>query len=159
MTSEKIKRAQRLLNEMNLDGWTILTNHGRDLHALLLLGKKNPGRVFILVTQNEKPHVIVSQMEAPIFENNLDIEVLPYSTNEQLLEQIKNEFSQFSDNSTIILDYADDPLGRDDTFDLMTYGEVKKLKTMFPEISFESAIPFLKKLRTIKTKAEIHAVS
>ena len=157
MTNERIKFAKQLLKEMNIDGWVIITNQGRDLHTTLLLGKKNPGRLFILVTQDKSPSVIVSQMEAPIFEDVSDIEVISYPSNKEFLEQIKNEFSQFSDNSTIILDYAEDPLGRDDTFDLATYGEVNKLKTMFPEISFESAIPFLKKLRTIKTDAEIHA--
>jgi len=157
MTNERIKSAQQLLKEMNIDGWVIITNQGRDLHTTLLLGKKNPGRLFILVTQDKSPSVIVSQMEAPIFEDVSDIEVISYPSNKEFLEQIQNEFSQFSDDSKIILDYAEDPLGRDDTFDLATYGEVSKLKTMFPEISFESAIPFLKKLRTIKTDAEIHA--
>jgi Xaa-Pro aminopeptidase len=157
MTNERIESAQQLLKEMNIDGWVIITNQGRDLHTTLLLGKKNPGRLFILVTQDKSPSVIVSQMEAPIFEDVSDIEVISYPSNKEFLEQIKNEFSQFSDNSKIILDFAEDPLGRDDTFDLATYGEVNKLKTMFPEISFESAIPFLKKLRTIKTDAEIRA--
>ena len=145
MTNERIKSAQQLLKEMNIDGWVIITNQGRDLHTTLLLGKKNPGRLFILVTPDKSPSVVVSQMEAPIFEDVSDIEVISYPSNKEFLEQIQNEFSQFSDNSTIILDYAEDPLGRDDTFDLATYGEVSKLKTMFPEISFESAIPFLKK--------------
>lgn len=157
MTAERIKHAQELLKEMNYDGWVILTNHGQDLHALLLLGKKNPGRLSVIVTPNENPRIIVSQMEAPIFEDVVGIEVSSYSDTKQLVELIKNEFSQFSDNSKIILDYVDDPLGRDDTFDLMTYGEVTKLKTMFPKISFEPAAPFLKKLRTKKTEAEIKA--
>jgi Xaa-Pro aminopeptidase len=157
MTNERIKSAQQLLKEMEIDGWVIITNQGRDLHTTLLLGKKNPGRLFILVTPDKSPSVVVSQMEAPIFEDVSDIEVISYPSNKEFLEQIQNEFSQFSDNSTIILDYAEDPLGRDDTFDLATYGEVNKLKTMFPEISFESAIPFLKKLRTIKTDTEVHA--
>ncbi|MFX1519573.1 MAG: M24 family metallopeptidase [Promethearchaeota archaeon] len=157
MTNERIKSAQQLLKEMNLEGWVIITNQGRDLHTTLLLGKKNPGRSLILVTPDKSPSVIVSQMEAPIFEDVAGIEVIPYPSNEQFLEHIQNEFSQFSDNSQLILNYVDDPLGRDGTFDLATYGEVNKLKTMFPEIEFKPAAPFLKKLRTIKTDSEIRA--
>jgi Xaa-Pro aminopeptidase len=157
MTNERIKAAQQLLKEMNLDGWVIVTNQGRDLHTTLLIGKKNPGRLLILVTPDKSPSVIVSQMEAPIFEDVSDIEVIPYPSNKEFLEHIQNEFSQFSDSSTVILNYVDDPLGRDGTFDLATYGEVNKLKTMFPEIKFKPAASFLKQLRTIKTDSEIRA--
>jgi len=158
MTKERIKSAQQLLKEMEIDGWVIITDQGRDLHTTLLLGKKNPSRLLILVTPDKSPTVIVSQMEAPIFEDIADIEVIPYPSNKEFLEHIKTEFSQFSDNSaTVILNYVDDPLGRDGTFDLATYGEVNKLKTMFPEIEFKPAASFLKKLRTIKTDSEISA--
>ncbi|MFW9995855.1 MAG: M24 family metallopeptidase [Candidatus Odinarchaeota archaeon] len=160
----KLTQAEKLIDEMDLDGWFFISNGGSDVHASLLTGGLlSHARSSFMITPPGEPNTILiarleyEMVERRVRELGLDIDVYPFKTSEEELELIRGAFHG---KNEVALNYAELESGfLTETYipgtDILKYGEYQNLKNFLPEITFVSAQSLIFNLRMRKTVEEI----
>ncbi|MHA1828684.1 MAG: M24 family metallopeptidase, partial [Candidatus Heimdallarchaeaceae archaeon] len=149
---EKIKRIQNVLREHKTDGWIVFCHHSYDIHLKYLLEKWFASPTLVFIPQSGKPQVITSQMEAMVIDTQV-YDVTAYKSGVELTEYLKKRIKNIPKESTIALNYLDDPQG-EWSFDILPFGTFKLLTNLNKKIKYIPAKDIIFDIRAVKTKKE-----
>ncbi len=158
---EKIERVQQVLKKHKIDGWIVFCHHSYDIHQKYLLEKWYSSPILILIQQEGKPKIIVSQMEAMMVEEEV-YDVLSYKKGEELKQLIKTEMEGIPNNSKIAMNFVDeDKVFKNMNYDIISSGTFKALTKYNTNLEYVSARDIIFDIRAVKTKKERenHAIS
>jgi Xaa-Pro aminopeptidase len=154
----KFEKAQKILKELNGDGWLIVCNEDSDVNSRFLLGVESHARHYIYVAANGDHRILAAQMEAPMIERSLknkgvNAKVDSYNS----LEDLVSKLSLIINKSRIALNFGEDLFSQKGTSfaDLIRVGDYFSLKNLSPNTEFFSAAPIISKLRSIKSQQEL----
>ncbi|MFW9853262.1 MAG: M24 family metallopeptidase [Candidatus Thorarchaeota archaeon] len=151
--SEKIKKIQDVLKKHDLDGWIVFCHHSYDIHLKYLLEKWFSGPTFILIPKKGKPHVIASQMEFMMIDNEI-YEVKKYKKGDELIPLLKEELETIPKGSKVALNYVEESF-RDFNYDIISAGTFKAITNLSKHIQYVPAKDIIFDIRAHKTKKEI----
>ncbi len=154
----KFEKAQKVLKELNGDGWLIVCNEDSDVNSRFLLGVQSHARHYIYVAANGDHRILAVQMEAPMIErslknNGVNAKVDSFNSMEDLVSKL----SLIINKPRIALNYGEDLFSQKGTgfADFIRVGDYFSLKTLSPKTEFFSAAPIISKLRSIKSQEEL----
>lgn len=151
----KISQAVKYLNEFDIDSWIIFSSEGSDPAVQLLTGINTVGRTFFIFTKSGKRYALCSVIDAQESEESgLFDEVITYRND---LPEKLNLILDAIKPKNIALNYS----LNDNLCDGLTVGRYRWLSKILGEkykSRFVSSEPFLKKIRSIKTPAEIEKI-
>jgi Xaa-Pro aminopeptidase len=155
---EVIERAQKILNELDYDGWLIVTRENEDVHSRFVLGIRVYSTHAIIVPKKGNVKVLITRMEGAMVRDR-GFFVEEYGGEIKFSEKLKEMIADFGENSKIVINYVENSIieGKGG-FDKMPVGIFTSLKTVLENVSLESAAPFLEKLRSVKTPKEIKKI-
>lgn len=155
INKEKIEQAVTFLVNMQMDLWLIYTSEGSDPCLPLIPGVKTHGPGAFLIHKNGTKIAICSSIDAQdIEQSELFDEVLKYSTN---FEEVLKDTVKRLHPKTIALNYSKNEHLADGLTTGRYFWLVEALEGTF-EGEYVSSEPFLKKLRSIKTKTELEKI-
>jgi Xaa-Pro dipeptidase len=156
ISSEKLKQAEQLLREQQIDCWLILTREGSDPSLPLVVGARSVHQAAIFICSNGKHSVISSVSDKGNYESlGLFHEVIAYeaSIEETFLNQL-----QYLNPMKLALNISES----DHLCDGLTQGlyewlesTVGREKLLEIEVSSEA---ILKRLRSVKTQSELECI-
>jgi Xaa-Pro aminopeptidase len=154
----KFDKAQKLLQNINADGWLIVCDEDNDIHSRYLLGVGSHALHAIFIAADGKHKILPVKMEANMVANSLkdkgvNAEITEFNSTKEFVEKLKPIVNKpkialnfgeniFEENTTSFADYI--PLG--------TYLALKK---MAPDADFISAAPIIEELRSVKSSEEL----
>jgi Xaa-Pro aminopeptidase len=152
---EKVEQSIKYLTESQVDAWLIYTSEGSDPCLPLIPGVNTVGPGVFLFTQNKGCYAVCSSIDAQdIEESEVFDEVIKHEVS---LENSLKELMRKLSLKKIALNYSlEEPLA-----DGLTTGRYRWLMRVlgeFQDIEFVSSEPFLTRLRSIKSTAEITAI-
>ncbi|MFX1356850.1 MAG: aminopeptidase P family N-terminal domain-containing protein, partial [Promethearchaeota archaeon] len=154
----KFEKAQKVLNELNADGWLIVCKEDTDVHSHYLLGVKSHARHYIYISTDGNHKVISVEMEAPMIKRSLKnkglhAEVIIYKTMDELL----NFLSKLINKTRIALNFGENVLSENGSqyADYIYTGDYFSIKQIAPKTEIISAAPIIYELRSIKSKEEL----
>jgi len=154
----KIDKAQKLLKDINADGWLIVCDEDNDIHSRYLLGVGSHALHAIFIAADGKHIVVPVEMEANMIKNSLakrgvDAEIIPFKSLKDFIEKLK----PIVNKPKIALDFGENIFESDDTSyaDYIPLGAYLALKKIAPETDFISAAPIIYELRSVKSSAEL----
>ncbi|MEZ7172947.1 M24 family metallopeptidase [Sporosarcina sp. OR05] len=152
---EKVEQAISYLNEGYADAWLIYASESSDPCLELVPGVATVGPGIFLFTKDGGRYAICSSIDAQdIEESGVFHEVIKHSPS---IEEGLRELMLKVAPKRIALNYSiEEPLA--DGLTTGRYRWLMKALSEFPEVEFVSSEPFLTKLRSIKTKAELQAI-
>ncbi len=155
----KFEKAQKILKELNGDGWLIVCNEDSDVNSRFLLGLESHARHYIYVAANGDHRILAAQMEAPMIERSLKnkgVNAIVDSYNS--LEDLVSKLSLIINKSRIALNFGEDLFSQKGTgfADFIRVGDYFSLKNLSPNTEFFSAAPIISKLRSIKSQQELN---
>ncbi|MHA2430625.1 MAG: M24 family metallopeptidase [Promethearchaeota archaeon] len=155
---DKFEKAQKILKEINADGWLIICNEDSDINSRFLLGVGSHARHYIYVAADGNHKVLSVEMEAAMIkrslkERNIKCEVNFYRS----LKQLKKLLSPIVNKSRIALNFGENVLNEDGTSqaDYIHAGDYFSVKDLAPKTEFISAAPIIYELRSIKSSEEL----
>ncbi|MFX1314660.1 MAG: M24 family metallopeptidase [Promethearchaeota archaeon] len=154
----KFERAQKILKEINADGWLIICNEDTDIHSRFLLGVESHALHFIFVSMDGNHKIIPVEMEANMILKSLKskgikAEVIPYNSLTDLTKKLK----PIIDKPQIALNFGENILDPDGTpyADYLQVGAFNAIQQLVPNAKFISAAPIIYNLRSQKTSEEL----
>ncbi|MGB5909574.1 MAG: Xaa-Pro peptidase family protein [Promethearchaeia archaeon] len=155
---DKFEKAQKILKEINADGWLIICNEDSDINSRFLLGVGSHARHYIYVAADGNHKVLSVEMEAAMIkrslkEKNIKCEVNFYRS----LNGLKKLLSPIVNKSRIALNFGENVLNEDGTSqaDYIHAGDYFSVKDLAPKTEFISAAPIIYELRSIKSSEEL----
>lgn len=152
---EKMNQAIHYLNEENIDAWIIYTSEGSDPCLPLITGVKTVGPGAFLFHRSGEKIAVTSSIDAQdVRESGLFDQVLTYSNS--LKDEISNVIGGWKPEKIALNKSKYEHLA-----DGLTAGRMLWLKSALNEVfkgEYVSAEPFLTKLRSVKTGAEIQKI-
>jgi len=154
----KFQKAQKILNELNADGWLIVCKEDSDVHSHYLLGVQSHARHYIYISVDGNHKVLSVEMEAPMIKRSLknkgiNAEVIIYHTLDQLIEFL----SKIINKTRIALNFGENVLSENGSqyADYIYAGDYLSIKEIAPKTEIVSAAPIIYELRSIKSKEEL----
>ncbi|MFX1413856.1 MAG: M24 family metallopeptidase, partial [Promethearchaeota archaeon] len=154
----KFEKAQKVLKELNADGWLIICNEESDIHSRFLLGVGSHARHYIYVATDGNHKVISVEMEAAMIERslkkkNVSCEVNYYRSSEELIDLLTSIINK----PRIALNFGENILKENGTSyaDYLRMGDYFSLNELSPETEFISAAPIVYELRSVKSPTEL----
>ncbi|MFX0040139.1 MAG: M24 family metallopeptidase [Promethearchaeota archaeon] len=154
----KFEKAQKLLQEIKVDGWLIVCNEDNDINSRYLLGVGSHALHAIFIAADGKHKILPVQMEANMVEKSLnnkgvDAEIIPFNTVGEFMEKLKPIINK----PKITLDFGENIFEPEETTyaDHIPVGTYLALKKMAPNTDFISAAPIIYALRSIKSSEEL----
>ncbi|MFW9970477.1 MAG: M24 family metallopeptidase [Candidatus Odinarchaeota archaeon] len=154
----KFEKAQKLLQDINADGWLIICNEDNDIHSRYLLGVSSHAVHAIYISATGKHKILPVVMEAHMIKNSLDnkgidAEIIPFNSLSDFTEKLK----LIVNKSTIALDFGENIFESQETSyaDYIPHGTYLALKQMAPNTKFVSAAPIIYELRSVKSSEEL----
>jgi Xaa-Pro aminopeptidase len=154
----KFEKAQKLLRDINADGWLIICNEDNDIHSRYLLGVSSHALHAIFIAANGKHKVLPVVMEANMVEeslkkNQVNADIIPFNT----LSDFTDKLKLIVNKPKIALDFGENIFESEETSyaDHIPFGTYLALKKMAPQTEFISAAPIIYELRSVKTSKEL----
>ncbi|MFX0056816.1 MAG: M24 family metallopeptidase [Candidatus Hodarchaeota archaeon] len=154
----KFQKAQKILQELNVDGWLIVCCGDSDANSRFLLGVASHARHYIYVASDGNHKVISVEMEAPMIKRSLknrgiNVEVLIYKTADDLIGIL----SKLLDKQRLALNFGEHVLIDTGTeyADYIYAGDYFSIKDMVPQTELLSAAPIIYELRSVKSKEDL----
>ncbi len=154
----KFDKAQKLLQNINADGWLIVCDEDNDIHSRYLLGVGSHALHAIFIAADGKHKVFPVLMEANMVKNSLEkkgvkAEVIPFNSIREFAEKIK----PIANKPKIALDFGENLFTVESTSyaDYIPLGTYQALKKMAPDTEFISAASIIYELRCVKSSEEI----
>lgn len=154
----KFQKAQKVLNELNADGWLIICDEDSDIHSRFLLGIGSHARHYVYVAADGNHKIISVEMEAAMIkrslkEKNINCEVNSYRS----LKELINLLASIIKKPRIALNFGENILKENGTAfaDFLRTGDYFSLKELAPETEFISAAPIIYELRSVKSSQEL----
>jgi Xaa-Pro aminopeptidase len=154
----KFEKAQKLLKELNADGWLIICNEDSDIHSRFLLGVGSHARHYIYVAADGDHKVISVEMEAAMIDRSLkkksvNSEVSFYRSLKELISLL----TPIINKPRIALNFGESILKENGTpfADYIRFGDYFSLKELAPDTDFISAAPIIYELRSVKSLGEL----
>jgi Xaa-Pro aminopeptidase len=154
----KFERAQKILQDLNLDGWLIICKERNDIHSRFMLGVDSPSPHFIYISADGNHQVVAVAMEAPMVSRKLKArgvhaKVEAYRSGEEL----KKFMGKIIKKDKIALNFGEDVLDITGSAyaDFITAGTYNFLKNKAPDTKFSSAAPIIYELRSVKSNEEL----
>lgn len=152
---EKMKQAIHYLNDEKIDVWLIYTSEGSDPCLPLVTGVKTVGPGAFLFHKSGEKIAITSAIDAQdVRESKLFDHVFTYKNG--LAKELSRVIGEWNPQTIALNKSKHEHLA-----DGLTAGRMMWLKTALKDVfkgEYVSAAPFLKKLRSIKTDAEIEKI-
>jgi Xaa-Pro aminopeptidase len=155
---DKFEKAQKILKEINADGWLIICNEDSDINSRFLLGVGSHARHYIYVAADGNHKVLSVEMEAAMIkrslkERNIKCEVTRYKS----LNELRKLLTPIVNKSRIALNFGENVLNEDGTSqaDYIHAGDYFSVKDLAPKTEFISAAPIIYELRSIKSSEEL----
>ncbi|MFW9948118.1 MAG: M24 family metallopeptidase [Candidatus Odinarchaeota archaeon] len=155
---DKFEKAQKILKEINADGWLIICNEDSDINSRFLLGVGSHARHYIYVATDGNHKVLSVEMEAAMIERslkkkNIKCEVISYKS----LNKLRSLLTSIINKSRIALNFGENVLKEDGTSqaDYIHAGDYFSVKELAPNTEFVSAAPIIYELRSIKSSEEL----
>ncbi|MFX0032628.1 MAG: M24 family metallopeptidase [Promethearchaeota archaeon] len=154
----KFEKAQKVLNELDADGWLIVCNEDTDVNSRFLLGVGSHARHYVYISADGDHKVISVEMEAAMIEHslkekNVKCEVYFYRSLKELISLL----TPIINKPRIALNFGENVLKENGTpyADYIRIGDYFSLKELAPETDFISAAPIIYELRSSKSLAEL----
>ena len=154
----KFEKAQKVLHEINGDGWLIICVEDSDINSRFMLGVASHARHYIYIAADGNHKVIAVEMEAPMIARSLKnkgikAEVVSYSS----MSELTTLLSSLIKKSRIALNIGEDILSPNGTAyaDQIRAGDFFSMKKIAPKTEFISAAPIINKLRSVKSSEEL----
>ena len=154
----KFERVQKLLNELEADGWLIVCDEHSDINSHFLLGVDAPSRHYIFIAKNGEHKVIAVEMEAAMIKRSLEsmnikANVESYSSLNELVPKLR----MILNKPRIALNFGENILNAKGTrfADFIKAGDYFSVKELAPETEFFSAAPIIYGLRSVKSQEEL----
>ncbi len=154
----KFEKAQKILKEINADGWLIICNEDSDINSKFLLGVGSHARHYIYVAADGNHKLLSVEYEASMIERslkkkNITCEVIIYRSLKDLIRLLPPIVTK----SRIALNFGEKVLMEDGTpfADYIHAGDYFSLKELSPNTEFISAAPIIDGLRSVKSSEEL----
>ncbi|MFX0022080.1 MAG: M24 family metallopeptidase [Candidatus Hermodarchaeota archaeon] len=153
----KFDQAQKLLQDINADGWLIVCNEDNDVHSRYLLGVGSHALHAIYIAADGKHKVIPVEMEANMIKNSLKkkqiiAEIIPFKTTRDFAEKLK----PIVNKPKIAINFGENIFEELTSYaDHLPHGAYLALKKMAPKTHFISAAPIIEELRSVKSSEEL----
>ncbi|MFX1590056.1 MAG: M24 family metallopeptidase, partial [Promethearchaeota archaeon] len=151
---DKFEIAQKILKEINADGWLIICNEDSDINSRFLLGVRSHARHYIYLATNGNHKVLSVEYEASMIERslkkkNVKCEVIIYRSLKDLIKLLP----PIVNKSRIALNFGEKVLMEDGTpfADYIHAGDYFSLKELSSNTEFISAAPIIDGLRSVKS--------
>ncbi|MFX0179111.1 MAG: M24 family metallopeptidase [Candidatus Hodarchaeota archaeon] len=155
---DKFEKAQKILKEINADGWLIICNEDSDINSRYLLGVRSHARHYIYLASNGNHKVLSVEYEASMIERslkkkNVKCEVIIYRSLKDLIKLLP----PIVNKSRIALNFGEKVLMEDGTpfADYIHAGDYFSLKELSPNTEFISAAPIIDGLRSVKSSEDL----
>ena len=153
----KFERVQRILTQMDADGWLIVCNEDSDINSRFMLGVASHARNYVFVARDGKHVVIAVEMEAPMIQESLknkgvEAQVLVFKS----FEDLKNKLENLLGKPRIALNFGENVLDFEGTYyaDYLRMGDFLSVKNLSPKTEFISSAPIISELRIVKSPSE-----
>ena len=154
----KFEKAQKILKELNVDGWLIICNEDSDINSRFLLGVGSHARHYIYIAADGNHKLLSVEYEASMIERslkkkNITCEVIIYRSLKDLIRLLPPIVTK----SRIALNFGEKVLMEDGTpfADYIHAGDYFSLKELSPNTEFISAAPIIDGLRSVKSSEEL----
>lgn len=154
----KFEKAQKVLHEINGDGWLIICVEDSDINSRFMLGVASHARHYIYIAADGNHKVIAVEMEAPMIARSLKnkgikAEVVSYSS----MSELTTLLSSLIKKPRIALNIGEDILNPNGTAyaDQIRAGDFFSMKKLAPQTEFISAAPIINRLRSVKSVEEL----
>ncbi len=154
----KFEKAQKILQELNIDGWLIICSEDSDIHSHYLLGVASHARHYVYIAADGRHKVLAVTMEAPMIEKSLkrrgtEVKVISYST----LKECTSLLTSIINGKRIALNYGENILDEKGSAfaDYIHVGDYFSIQRLIPRTELISAAPIIEKLRSVKTSGEL----
>jgi len=154
----KFEKARKILQDLNIDSWLIVSVEDSDINSRFLLGVESHARHYIHVVANGKHEILAVEMEAPMIKKsltkkNIDADVKDFNSHEDLIQKLKKILKK----GKVALNYGENIISPKSTSfaDYIKAGDYLWLKENFPKIKFVSAANIIYELRSVKTDQEL----
>ena len=159
MGINRIERAQKIINETDLDAWLIFSSSGSDMHSSYLLGIGSHAPHCILIDRDGEHMVLSGVMESPMFQKAIDTQQL--GINVKVIKKFSDfgkNINEFIQNKKIALNYGENLFSPQGTryADYLRVGEYNEIKKWSPTTEFVSASSIIMKLRSILSEDDIN---
>ena len=154
----KFEKAQKILKELNGDGWLIVCNEDSDVNSRFLLEVESHARHYIYVAANGEHRILAAQMEAPMINRSLKNNGVHASVDSyNSLEDLKSKLSLIVNKKRIALNFGENLFTQKGTAyaDLIRAGDYFSLKNIAPQTEFFSAAPIIYDLRCVKFQEDL----
>ena len=154
----KFEKAQKIIKDLNGDGWLIVCNEDSDVNSRFLLGVASHARHYIYVAANGDHKILAVQMEAPMIEKSLKNNGVKAKVDSfNSLEDMVSKLSLIINKSRIALNFGENLFSQKGTgfADFIRVGDYFSLKNLSPQTEYFSAAPIISKLRSIKSQEEL----
>ena len=89
----KFEKARKILQDLNIDSWLIVSVEDSDINSRFLLGVESHARHYIHVVANGKHEILAVEMEAPMIKKsltkkNIDADVKDFNSHEDLIQKL-----------------------------------------------------------------------
>ncbi|MHA1596344.1 MAG: M24 family metallopeptidase [Candidatus Asgardarchaeia archaeon] len=151
-----VERAKKLMRDLDIDGWLVVSSDEREIHSPWILGVNCYSKHFIFIPRNGDPFVLISNMEAPMVREFSGIKnVIGYENYGDMRDKL-SKYLQEIKGSKIALNYVDDLYNSGgESLNTLTYGDYLSLKGFVKGVEFVSAKKLLYLLRSKKSREEI----
>ncbi|MHA1505924.1 MAG: M24 family metallopeptidase [Candidatus Asgardarchaeia archaeon] len=151
-----IERAKKLMEDLDIDGWLIVSSDEREIHSPWILGVNCYSKHFIFIPRNGEPFVIISTMEAPMVKEFSGISnVIEYENYRDMRDKLLKHLQELK-GSKIALNYVEDLYNSGgESLNTLTHGDYLSLKEFAKGVEFVSAKKLLYLLRSRKSKEEV----
>lgn len=154
----KFEKAQKVLNEINGDGWLIICVEDSDINSRFMLGVASHARHYIYIAADGNHKVIAVEMETPMIARSLknrgiNAEVVSYSS----MSELSTLLSSLIKKPRIALNIGENILDPNGTAyaDQIRAGDFFSMKKLAPQTEFISAAPIINRLRSVKSLEEL----
>jgi len=153
----KFEKTQKILEEINADGWLIICDEDSDINSRYMLGVASHARNYVYVAKDGNHVVLAVEMEAPMIRNSLDkkkvkAKVISFKSTDDLITKLK----EFVNKPRIALNFGENVLSFEGSSyaDYLRVGDYFSIKKLSPNTEFISSAPIIYQLRSIKSKEE-----
>jgi Xaa-Pro aminopeptidase len=155
----KFDKAQKILQDLDADGWLIVCNEDSDINSRFMLGVESHALHYVYVSAKGEHEVVAVEMEAPMIKRSLEnkgVEVNMRTYNS--MTQLKSQLKPIIDKNRIALNYGENVLENDGTYyaDYIRAGDYSSIRKLVPDTDLISAAPIIYGLRSIKSQEQLN---
>lgn len=154
----KFEKAEKILQEINGDGWLIICNEGSDINSRFLLGIESRARHYIYIASDGEHRVFAVEMEAPMIKRSLEsmnikAKVESYNSLKEMVPKLKSLINK----PRIALNFGENIFKEEGTpyADYIRVGDYLSVKELAPQTEFFSAAPIIYGLRSVKSHEDL----